>query len=326
MPTLQRARGEPCTRERRAGANDWAARLLEDKETTPAKLTCVRVLSIAVSVLVTAAGCSLVVGTDGLSGEAPGIGPSDAASGDAPEVSLDGAQATDAPALDGGDAGLRGCALYPDATFCQDFDDPATALSVAPWSASDVGEPGGAITLVSAGAASPPNAARLALFDAGTGCKYIQLSKNFPGTFSGLTARLSVRPESNSNFLAVVAAPTSLPGASYRILVSFDKLAASKSQLYAFVQKYESGVFSDFSSGTIDYSIDPFGGQTFDVTVEMKAAPNASIIVREGARQLVLAAPPALKITSEARVDIGPYCSDMPATFTFDDVAVWAFP
>lgn len=277
-----------------------------------------RLVSVVVCLVIAATGCSLVVSTDGLTGDTSGTPANDAAAADA---SLDGAQAADGPLAD---AGLRGCGLYTDATFCQDFDDPKTALAASTWTVADTADPGGTITLVEAGAVSAPNAARLSLLDTSGGCEYLRLSRAFTGSLSGLSTRFSVRPESEGIILALVAASSELPGATYRLLLGFDKPQGSKGQLYAFVQKHEAGVFSEFSSDSLPFDVDPFG-RSFDITVEATVAPNAKVAVREGSRALTLAAPPALALT-DARIDYGPYCRDKTTTVTLDDVVIWATP
>lgn len=274
-----------------------------------------RLASVVVCLVAAVAGCSLVVGTDGLTGEMP------ANDAGAQETSLDGAQASDGPL---GDAGARGCGVYTDATFCQDFDDPTTALSASTWTVADTADPGGTITLVEAGAVSLPNAARLSLLDTTSGCQYLRLSRTFTGSLSGLSTRLSIRPDSEGIFLALVAAPSETPGATYRVLVGFDKPRGSAGQLFVLVQKHESGGFSDFSSDSLPFDASPFG-RSFDVAVEVTAAPNAKVVVREGVRTLTLAAPPALAITG-ARIDYGPYCRGETTTVTLDDVVIWATP
>jgi hypothetical protein len=277
---------------------------------------------VALCLLVTAAGCSLVIGTDGLAGDATSTGPTDAASPDA-DASLD-APSSDGATADASDAGLRGCALYADASFCQDFDDPTTALSSTTWTLVDTADPAGTISLVEAGAVSLPNAARMELLDASNGCESLRLSRSFLGPLSGLTVRAAVRPEGLGDFLAVVAAPTSLPGPTYRVLVAFEKPGMSVGYLSAFIQKHDSTGFTNFPSATLPFTSDPLG-RDFVVSVEITAAPNPKVLVREGTRVLTLPAPADLAIT-DSRIDFGPYCQATSRTFTFDDIAIWAFP
>lgn len=278
-------------------------------------------MSAVVAVACVATGCSIVIGTSGLSGGGNDAASGDAAAtGDATSPGADGSQGADAAI---GDAGARGCALYTDATFCQDFDDPATALSASTWSSTDTTKPGGTITLVAPGSVSTPNAARIELVDASSGCAYQQLSKEFPGARSSLTARFSVRPESTGFIVAIVAAPSELPGATYRLLLGFEK-AGTPGVLHAFVQQHQGGTFSDYAFDSLPFGSDPLG-RSFEVSVEIKAAPDAKIVVREGGRTSMLNAPPSLAI-NDARIDLGPYCSDHAAAVSFDDVAVWTTP
>jgi hypothetical protein len=262
------------------------------------------------------------VGTDGLAGGATATPGGDGGGVDAALV--DGAQPPDASS-DGGDAGaVRGCGLYPDATFCEDFDEPSTALSMSTWTDTSVGDPQGTITLVEAGAASPPSAARIALVSAATNCEYMKLSRSFVGALSRFETRFVVRPDTLGNFFVAVAAPSTTPGATYRVILSFEKPGTSTGYMSAFVQKHQGGTFSDFSVDTLPFTTDPLG-KSFEVGVELTAAPNPKIIVREGTRALPLTTPADLAITNP-RVDLGPYCQGEMTAFTFDDVAIWATP
>lgn len=270
---------------------------------------------VAASCLV-AAGCSLVVDTSGLSGGGS-AGGSDAATDTI--ATNDGA--LDGTAVDGGDAGAKGCGRYADATFCQDFDDAATALTTPTWTASDVGEARGTITLVAEGASSAPNAARIALVSTVGDCNYLLLSKTFPGPVTSLITRVTVRVDVEDAFLVVVAKPTTAAGPSYRVIVGTERLAGGIFKLYGFVQKYLAGTFSEFAVQTMPFDTTPFG-RNLEITVELTTAPTRSIVIREGARTLTLPAPPDLDLDGP-RFDLGPYCRRTQATFTYDDVAAW---
>jgi hypothetical protein len=265
------------------------------------------------------AGCSLVVGTDGLSGETATAG----GDGGGVDASHDGAQPGDGGATTT-DATARGCTVYPDATFCEDFDDPLTALSTTKWTSTDVGQPQGTIALVQAGAVSAPNAARLALVDAGAGCGFLKLARKFVGTYSSLLAHFSVRPETDGNFVAMVGAPANLPVATYRVILGIYRPSGSSGSLLAYVQKYVAGASSDFTSGEIPFDTDPLG-RTIDMSIEMTASPNPRMVVTQGGKRLELAVPPTLPL-SDPHVDFGPYCRGAASAFAFDDVAIWATP
>lgn len=271
---------------------------------------------VGAACLVVAAGCSLVVDTSDLSGGGS-AGGSDAATDTiaANDASLDGT------ALDGGDAGAKGCALYADAAFCQDFDDASTALTTTTWTDSDVAETRGTITLVAEGASSAPNAARIALVTTVGDCNYLRLSKTFLGSMTSFTTRLTVRPDSDDTFVVVVAKPTNLPGTSYRVIVGAERNGNGTYSLYGFVQKYLAGVFSDSGGRSMIFDSTPIG-RNLDITVEIATSPARSIVLREGTRALTLPAPIDLEL-NEPRFDLGPYCRATAAAFTFDDVAAW---
>lgn len=268
-----------------------------------------------------AAGCTLAVDLDGLAGEAPG--------GDS---GLEGSAAIDAAPPDGGaEAGADadpeaaapavGCARFPDASFCQDFDDAKAALASATWNGPPLAIATGSATLTAEGAVSVPNAARIALTMPVTDCNTVQLSRLFPGRSSALTTSVSVRPGGAGTFLAVIAAPSTTTGATYRVLLS---IPPENNRVNAFVQMHLNGTFSGFSFDVLPMTLPPVG-RNLALTVELVGAPSPSVIVREGKQLVTLPAPSDLLI-KDATVALGPYCESAPVAFTFDDVVVHAAP
>lgn len=272
-----------------------------------------------------AAGCTLAVDLDGLAGDAQGGGDggdggveasvaSDAATRDAgTEAGADADADTAAPA--------GACAGFPAASFCQDFDDSTTALTPTTWNSAPLAIAAGNATLVSEGAVSAPNAARVALTTPQNDCNTVQLSRLFPGQSSALTASVSVRPGGAGTFLAVIAAPSSTKGATYRVLLS---IPPENNRVNAFVQMHLNGTFTGFAFDVLPLAQPPIG-RNLALTVELAGAPNPSIKVHEGKQVVTLPAPSDLLILN-AVVAIGPYCELAPVAFTFDDLVVYAAP
>ena len=258
-----------------------------------------------------ATGCTLAVSLDGLAGP-PVI---------AGDGGVDATSAVDGAPTDAGTeaaVAVVGCARFPDAAFCQDFDDPKTALAPASWSDPPLDTTRGSASLVSEGASSAPNAVRLALTTTPTDCEYVQLSRSFADRFSALTTKVSARIDSGGAFLAVIAAPSSRSGPTYRVLLA---LADTKDGVYAAVQKHLNGNFTDFSSQTLVLTTPPIG-RDLALSVELTGAPTPSVKLREGSQVLDLPAPSDLVI-EDALVQIGPYCLGRPVAFTFDDLVVF---
>ena len=116
--------------------------------------------------------CSLFVDVDGLSGGA-------VPSGDASITPSDG-QTTDGPTAEGGVDSAPFCANV-DASFCDDFDDPARSFLVGNWEFAEVAD-GGAAILDTTSPRSPPRAA-LFTFAAnvpppGSGCNHERLFRS----------------------------------------------------------------------------------------------------------------------------------------------------
>lgn len=271
-----------------------------------------RILALATAVaLAMAAGCSLLVDagsyTAGPHGIAADAAPRDDAQGDA------------------GDAGSpQGCARYADASFCHDFDDAKTALSPFVLSTFIPDGSAGTVSLVMDGAVSAPNAARLVVTAApANACADVLLTKAFPGRFGTLTARVSVRAETEGIAFSVVAAQQEFQPRSYRVLLTIRR-SPTDANVGVFVQQFESGSFSTFHQGIFALQDDPFT-RSLDLTVVMATSPTPSILVRAWDRSLVVPAPADLVI-NDPDVEIGPYCQPAGVTFTYDDLAIWAGP
>ena len=218
----------------------------------------------------------------------------------------------------------QGCALYSDASFCHDFDDAKTALSPYVLSSFIPDGSTGTISLVTDGAVSAPNAGRFVVTGApSNGCADVLLTKSLPGQFGTLTARVSVRAETEGIAFSVVASQQEFQPRSYRVLLTIRR-TATDANVEVLVQQYESGNFTTFYQGIFALQDDPFT-RSLDLTVAMATAPTPSILVRAWDRSLVVPAPADLVI-NDPDVEIGPYCQPAGVTFTYDDLAIWTGP
>ena len=269
------------------------------------------------SVALAAIGCSLVVDVDGLTGGAldGGGGTADGAVESSPESGPSGkpGDATD-------EGSPRGCARFADASFCQDFDEPTSALSPPTWNAYLPDGSVGDFSLVTDGAVSAPNAARATLTSSTSDCGFNQLTRSFPGSFGTLMTRASIRVESNGIVFAVVAAQAEGAGRSYRVLLTIE----SDGALGIAVQQYDSGNFTDVYSTINPLDEDPFA-RSVDLSVAITMAPSPSIVVTAGAKTFVIPGPADLSIKNPD-IEIGQYCRAIAARYIYDDVAVWVGP
>ena len=156
-------------------------------------------LSLAGSVA-SSVSCSLLVDTEGLAGSST---IADAAP-DTSSVTLDSSSADAKPEAASADAG---CALYPDAAFCNDFEGP-DPLSTNVWTETDVGTSAGTIALTTDTSESPTHAASLSVPASSPGCTYLQLSRLFPGPSSRIAVDLRVLVHQKGGFLSLSGGST----------------------------------------------------------------------------------------------------------------------
>lgn len=269
-----------------------------------------------VALALLSARCSLLTDTDGLSGGAGTKG--DAGSPDGPTA----ADAGDAASVDaGGDGATRGCARFPDAGFCVDFEG-AAPLADGVWPESDVGSPFGDISLTSAASVSPPNAALFelrSLNDAGA-CTDLQLRRTFSGKYGSVLAHASARVDAYGRFFAFAFATGST---GYRALVSFEAAGGIKSMVYVLLQKNVGGTFSEYGSTTRELEASPLGA-FHDVSIEYTAQAT-TVTVRVDDVTIPVTADGPMPIDTP-RVYVGPYCRTQPFKVLADDVAVTLRP
>ncbi len=221
---------------------------------------------------------------------------------------------------DGGVPEASGCARYPGATFCADFDG-TNVFAPPTWTENDALDPtpAGTISLTTTAPISAPNAARFELGKSVSTCRYLRLVKNLPGTFGGIVSRFDLRAEDPGVLFAMDV--TVSPNLSFTILIALgvDKL------INLFVQQHLNGNLTEVGGANVDLNV-PWADRWIDLRLEYRSQPTKSVsLMVPGARTLVVALP-ATFVATDPRLMIGPFCTDMVMRATFDDVATWATP
>ena len=276
-------------------------------------LVCLSVAAIA--------GCSLLTDLSSLSsggpltdGGATDDGPTSATTGDG------GGEAGADSGGDGSVPGASGCARYPSATFCVDFDG-TNPLTPPTWTESDVQDPtpAGTISLTTAAPISAPNAARFELVTSVTKCRYLRLVKKLPGTFSGVVSRFDMRAEDPGVLFSLSVTVT--PNLNYTILIALgvDKL------VHLFAQQNVNGSITEIGGDNVDLDV-AWVGRWINLALEYKSQPTKSVsLTVPGGRTLVVPLP-ATFVAIDPQVSIGPFCTGDLTRVTFDDFATWVTP
>ena len=266
------------------------------------------------------AGCSLLTDLSGLS--TGGALADGGASGDALPSPSDGGrgEAGGNSGGDGGVPGASGCARYPSATFCVDFDG-TNPLAPPTWTESDALDPtpAGTISLTAAAPLSAPNAARFELLASGDKCRYLRLVKKLPGTFGGIVSRFDLRAQDPGVLFATNV--TVNPNLNFTLLIALgiDRL------VHLFAQQNLNGTMTEIGGDNVDVDV-PWAGRWIDLTLEYKSQPTKSVSVTvDGARPLVVALPASF-VATDPEVMIGPFCAGDLTRATFDDFATWVTP
>lgn len=270
-----------------------------------------RVPLLVVSAL---AGCTLTTDLSGLAG--PPLAGGDAA----PPVIVTDADAdvdADAGANPEAPAPPTGCARYPGAAFCVDFEKPSP-LSTGTWTTSDENATNGTLGLTQTNVVSPTSAAFFDLTKV-DGCSYLQLTKRLPGTFSTVTTRLDLRIEGEGIFNTVNFSVT--PRLSFSLIIAFGTNRAVR----FFAQRNADGVFTELAGRTDGLDVDPFG-RWLPVAITATASPApAKATATIGTTTIVLPLPVDF-VLKDPSSTIGPYCSNKLQRGTVDDVAITTSP
>lgn len=270
-----------------------------------------RVPLLVVSAL---AGCTLTTDLSDLAG--PPLAGGDAAPPvTVTDAAIDADADADAGANPDAPAGPTGCARYPSAAFCVDFEKPSS-LSTGTWTTSDENATNGILGLTQTNVVSPSNAAFFDLTKV-DGCSYLQLTKRLPGTFSTVTTRLDLRIEGDGIFNTVNFSVT--PKLSFSLIIAFGTNRAIR----FFVQRNADGVFTEPAGRNDGLDVDPFG-RWLPVAITATASP-AKATATIGTTTIVLPLPVDF-VLKDPSSTIGPYCSDKPLRGTVDDVAITTSP
>ncbi len=267
------------------------------------------------------AGCSLLTDLAGLSSGGP---PNDGRATDAPRseggVTLEASTGGEGGADGGVLADASGCARYPGATFCVDFDHP-NDLATPPWTLNDALElpAPGTIALTSTGPISAPSAARFDLADLAPDCQYLRLGKQVDGTFTKLTAHVAMRSENDGVYFTMHS--DAAANLSFSILVAM----GISTSVRLFVQQRLNGTLTEIGNDDALFA-SSWVGQWLDLTLEYTDSPTKSVsLTVPGLRKLTVGLPSTF-VALNPDVGIGPYCYAKAAAATFDDFAIFAVP
>jgi hypothetical protein len=271
-----------------------------------------RLAPTALAVLLLCASCSLFTDLGGFTG---GDGPD--AAGPADGAAPPGQGASDAAGADVPDApAATGCARFPGATYCNDFDrgDPLGPLA---WTAVDRDVPFGSIDVVSDDRVSAPSAARVVV-SSSDGCAFLTATRRTSGTFARVTARFAARPTTRGVFASFEAWVNDTT--FYDVLLASD----GPTMLMAWVQEHRGGVQRDLDRTMLPLPVSMFARWN-ELAFEVETAPSRSIVIRADNQTATLPMPEDFAL-NEPRLVLGSWCSPIPTEMRFDDVAIFATP
>jgi hypothetical protein len=273
-------------------------------------------LFAALSGIVGAAGCTLIVDTSDLAGApaSPDL-PDDAAveanivKGDDAAVEVD---ARDASV----DARGIGCAAVLDASFCEDFER-TDSLSTTVWTAVDTND--GVISLTDAASVSPPTAASFHVSSDAGNCRYVRVSRRFPGAFSRASTRFSVFATSSAYVFSFTAS-SSLASTSYQAIFRVEASASVSLRL----QKASGGAVTDLAVTSVPLATSA-QGRWLTVEAMFGEASGTLSIVADGFKGADISLPSDFVLKDPA-VSFGPFCAPGSSDVLFDDVSVIVTP
>ncbi len=247
---------------------------------------------------------------------------------DGADAHIDGAAGAEAGASDAGvdadaDADASGCARYPDASFCEDFEgqDP---LAMPPWTQNEALDnrptPRGTIVVGSDDAVSKPHLARFDVRNDHTNCEYLRLTRNFPGTFTHLEIHVALRSKDVGAYVWLNATPS--PDLAFNVLIGLD----SETQISATSQQYVGSAITQAGRDQANTAT-PWAGQWLDVTLDyVTTATENTVTVQIPGLRVLSYTLPATFVLKDPIVGFGPYCVTGSPSASVDDVAVFAIP
>lgn len=259
-------------------------------------------LRVPLFLFATLAGCTVTTDLAGL------VGPP-LAEGDAAPPVTDAAPEA-GPTTDAS-ADVTGCARYPGAAFCVDFEQPSS-LSAGLWTESDEKSTNGTLGLTQTNVVSPRNAALFDLTKVGA-CSYLQNTKGMPGTFSAVTTRLDLRIETEGIFNTVSFSVS--PKLSFTLILAF----GSNRSVRLFLQKNDEGTLTESAGKDDTLDVDPLGRW---LPVSMNASSSTGTATATIATKTIVLPLPGDFVLKDPFSTVGPYCSSKPQRATIDDVVI----
>ncbi len=266
--------------------------------------------------MIGAAGCTLIVDTSDLAGvpASPDL-PGDAA-GEANVVTSDDA-AVEVDARDASaDAARIGCAAVLDASFCEDFER-TDSLSTAVWTAVDTND--GVISLTDAASVSPPTAASFQVSNDAGNCRYVRVSRRFPGTFSRASTRFSVRATSSA-YVFSFKASSSLASTSYQAILRVEMSASVSIHL----QRLSGGTVTDLGSTSVALATSA-QGRWLGVEALFDEATGTLALTADGLKGTDVSVPSDF-VLKDPEIAFGPFCASVGSDVLFDDVSAFVTP
>ena len=281
----------------------------------------IRIVPTAIGAML-GAGCSLLVDTSNLAGTASNV-LADAALDAAMEIRTDAGGAADAGAeadahVDA-DATPTGCARYPDAAVCDDFDEPGS-LSTPVWTNADVDSSIGTLTLTTDASISPPSAASFFVRPNMPLCSYQTLFRRFLGTYRTFSMQASVYMGNPFNSVLLTGHSKTFAGLTYSFIVQILSTAVTvRIQSFGGANPSTDGVLFDVFPDSSPI------GRWVPLTITYIASTNTLGLTAGNAHEEKVL--PADFVARDPTVSFGPYCTDgNAASMLLDDVVVHATP
>lgn len=236
-------------------------------------------------------------------------------------AAVDGGNGSDAALADGSsaeggdggtvDAAVVGCARFPGAFFCNDFER-ADAIGDTVWSHRN--QPAGSsIDLITSDFVSPTHAAKISMSSGS--CTFVLLEQQVPGAATRVSLRTSLRIGSAS------LGPLSFninkgDGSSYPIILD----VRDNGELAVMVQHVVSSNVTNFPEGSASFGGSPFGAWQ-DAELTLETMPKRVARARVGTTIAETDLPSEIPMT-DVTTSVGIYCSNGAHTVLVDDVVV----
>ena len=209
---------------------------------------------------------------------------------------------------------LVGCARYPTASFCEDFES-ASSLTIARWTRVPTSNPPNTnVALTSLNVTSPSNAVVFETVQTQAPCTPFELVKAVPGTPNRLSLRADLRAQYVGSYLSVRVGK---PGAERTISVTVSEKGLGV--VVVRLKPSDAGISVEISTESITLNAGPLG-RFVSVSLDLERFPQELSLDAEGFKKTIELGPDFA--IEDAQVAIGAGCAEARQRATFDDVAV----